>query len=169
MKKAFYLLILILLIGLSFKHPASAQVSPTKTTSRNQLELLDQSKEATQGATISSLLLTKNLTVFNGRVSAAVLRLEKIAGRISSRLAKMKQDGINTAKFNSSYSKINSQLTQLKSDWQKAEELSSKITNTNIDKEYQPFRKQVLVVLGGLEDILVAEKELVAALIKINQ
>lgn len=170
MRKVFYFLILILLIGPSlYKTPTSAQVSPTKTTSRNQLELLEKSKEATKDSTVSSQLLNENLTLFNRRITTAVGRIDKIATRISSRMEKMKEEGLITKKHNTSYTNIISRIQLLKTEWENAEDLSSKITNTNVAVNYQPYRKQVLVVLGRLADITEAEKTLVADLIKLNK
>jgi len=170
MRKVFYFLILILLIGPSlYKTPTSAQVSPTKTTSRNQLELLEKSKEATKDSTVSSQLLNENLTLFNRRITTAVGRIDKIATRISSRMEKMKEEGLITKKHNTSYTNIISRIQLLKTEWENAEDLSSKITNTNVAVNYQPYRKQVLVVLGRLEEVLEAEKTLVADLIKLNK
>lgn len=166
MRKVFYFLILILLIGPSlYKTPTSAQVGPTKTTTRNQLELLEKSTEAT----ISSQLLKERLSLFNRRTTTAVGRIDKIAIRISSRMEKMKEEGLITKKHNTSYTNIISRIQLLKTEWENAEDLSSKITNTNLEVNYQPFREQVLVVLSRVGDILEAEKSLVADLVKLKQ
>lgn len=149
-------------------------VTPSENTSggRNQMQLLTGTGSTTDAGTEKKSIPPQYSAIINrliNRLDSLTIRLERINQKLSTKIDKVGQKGINVSKFktdNGSLSQLTSTLNIQIASVRNSSAIVLSTSNPQID--YPALRKEIVGVLDSMARIKNSQKELIEALQIIN-
>lgn len=170
MRKFLLTTITIILLSSYPVYPTSAQINAEVVTppkgkgGRDEFRVLKQSTPSPDlsKSSIDPQLFKKTTDTILSKIEILSKRLRKINEKITLRLTKMQQQGIDIALFKNQQNYLISQLSELEKEIEKAKNLSSVfLSGGNPQKDYRPFRDQIILIDTKLKEIKAGAENLV--------